>query len=86
MPSGTSRLDPDINGLQLFQGFCVSSGMSETAMCFRKRARDCRALAWSARNPADRSTLEEIAEELDEEANKIDAEEAEHSTDKTTGG
>lgn len=50
--------------------------MSEIAMSFRNRARDCRALAQRARHPADRSTLEEIADELDEEANKNDAEEA----------
>jgi hypothetical protein len=54
-------------------------------MAFRNRARDCRALAQGAREPADRSMLQVIADELEEEANKLDAEEAEHSEEKTTG-
>lgn len=39
---------------------------------FRDRARDCRALAKGARNPADAALLEEIADELEGEAEKID--------------
>jgi len=39
---------------------------------FRDRARDCRALAKGARNPADAALLKEIADELEAEADKID--------------
>ena len=42
------------------------------AQKFRDRARDCRALAKGARNAADAALLEELAEELDAEADKID--------------
>lgn len=42
------------------------------AQRFRDRARDCRALAKGARNPADAALLEEIAEELESEADKIE--------------
>jgi hypothetical protein len=40
---------------------------------FRDRARDCRNLAKSARSSIDAAMLEDIAAELDEEADKIDA-------------
>lgn len=42
------------------------------AQRFRDRARDCRTLAKSARDPADAALLGEIADELDAEADKID--------------
>jgi len=42
------------------------------AQKFRDRARDCRALAKAARNPADAALLAEIADELDSEAAKIE--------------
>jgi hypothetical protein len=47
--------------------------MGDDAMRFRDRARDCRALAKSARNQTDAAMLEEIAEELDAEARRIAA-------------
>ena len=49
--------------------------MSDDAKRFRDRALDCRNLAKSARAPIDAALLEEIAEELDEEARKIEEEE-----------
>ena len=52
----------------------VSARMPEDAKHFRDRARDCRALAKGARYGADAAMLEEIAEELDDEARKIEAE------------
>jgi len=42
-------------------------------MRFRDRARDCRALAKSARTKEDAALLEEIAAELDAEADKTEA-------------
>ena len=45
----------------------------EQAMRFRDRARDCRALAKSARTKEDAALLEEIAAELDAEADKTEA-------------
>jgi hypothetical protein len=42
------------------------------AQKFRDRARDCRTLAKTARNPEDSALLEEIAGELEAEADKID--------------
>ena len=48
--------------------------MPDDAKHFRDRARDCRALAKGARNGDDAAMLEEIAEELDDEARKIEAE------------
>ncbi|NUQ18054.1 MAG: hypothetical protein HOP95_06315 [Sphingomonas sp.] len=39
---------------------------------FRERARDCRALAKGARNRADAALLNEIADDLDAEADKSD--------------
>jgi len=41
---------------------------------FRDRATDCRNLASSARTEVDRSVLENLAAELDAEADKIEAE------------
>ena len=48
--------------------------MSEDAQRFRGRAADCRKLARTARDVRDREMLNEIANELDEEAGKIEAE------------
>jgi hypothetical protein len=50
--------------------------MSADAKRFRDRAIDCRAVAKGTRSAIDAALLEEIAAELDEEAKKIDAEEA----------
>lgn len=47
--------------------------MPDDAKHFRDRARDCRALAKSARHKIDADMLEEIAEELDEAADEIEA-------------
>jgi hypothetical protein len=47
--------------------------MPDDAQRYRNRARDCRALAKSARSEVDAAMLEEIAEELDDEARKIEA-------------
>ena len=49
--------------------------MKTTAQGFRARAKDCRNLAKGARHIADRVMLEEIAEDLDAEADRMDAEE-----------
>jgi hypothetical protein len=49
--------------------------MSEDAERFRNRAKDCRRLAANARDEDARRTLTELAAELDEEADKIEAEE-----------
>jgi len=46
-------------------------GMSDDAKRFRNRAIDCRALAAGACSESDRIMLEEIAEELDEEAERL---------------
>ena len=59
--------------------------MSQDAKRFRDRAQDCRNLAKSARHPSDAAMLEDIAEELDQEARNIQAEEAGRSdSDKST--
>ena len=50
------------------------NNMSE-AQRFRDRAVDCRALAQGARTQADKVVLEELAAELDAEAERIEAEE-----------
>ena len=50
-----------------------SGTMPDDAKHFRDRAIDCRALAKSARNSCDAAMLEEIAEELDDEARRIEA-------------
>lgn len=57
-PSGVIRLMPVPN---------------DDASRFRSRAIDCRALAKSARTTVDAAMLEEIADELDEEARRIEA-------------
>jgi hypothetical protein len=49
--------------------------MSEDAKRFRQRAVDCRAIASGTKNQADATLLEEMADELDAEADKIDSEE-----------
>ena len=50
--------------------------MGEDASRFRERARQCRQLAKDARDDEARKTLNEMGDELDEEADRIDAEEA----------
>lgn len=49
--------------------------MSDQATRFRDHAQDCRALAKYAANEVDAAMLEEMADELDAEAAKIDTEE-----------
>lgn len=51
--------------------------MPDDAKRFRDRAMDCRNLAKAAHNQDDREMLEEIAEELADEARKIEAERVE---------
>lgn len=53
-----------------------SVGMSEDAERFRMRARECRELASKARVEEVRKHLLSLADELDEEAGKIDSDEA----------
>jgi hypothetical protein len=48
--------------------------MSDDAKRFRNRATDCRALAKSARSEDDAAMLEEIADDLDDEARKLESE------------
>lgn len=48
--------------------------IKQTSQGFRDRAKDCRNLAKGSRHVADRIMLEEIAEELDAEAKRMDAE------------
>lgn len=50
--------------------------MSENADRFRARAKDCRRLAEDATSDGDRQTLNEMAVELDEEADRLAEEEA----------
>ena len=47
--------------------------MGDDAKRFRDRAQDCRNLAKGARHQCDREMLEDIAAELEEEANKTEA-------------
>jgi hypothetical protein len=47
--------------------------MLDDAKRFRNRATDCRALAKSARSEIDAVMLEDIAAELEEEADRIEA-------------
>lgn len=49
--------------------------MTEDAARFRRRAHQCRHLAERARDEYSRDTLSQMARELEEEADKIDAEE-----------
>jgi hypothetical protein len=55
--------------------------MTSAASHFRDRARDCLNLSKGARNEADRIMLEEIAEDLEAEAKRIDAGEANTPSD-----
>ena len=50
--------------------------MTYNAQRFRDRARECRAIAEGMRDEAGAAMLEELADELDEEAGKIEAEDA----------
>lgn len=50
--------------------------MSVIAERFRNRAKDCRRLAKDATSDEDRRTLNKMAVELDEEADRLDEEEA----------
>jgi hypothetical protein len=50
--------------------------MAEDAERFRSRARHCRELAETARDEAARGQLVELAHDLEDEADKIEAEEA----------
>lgn len=47
--------------------------MGENASGFRERARQCRDLAANARDEESRRTLNRMADELEEEAGKLDA-------------
>ena len=55
--------------------------MSDESHSFRERAKQCRKLAKGARDDYQRQTLTKMADELDTEAHKIDAEEAAASLD-----
>jgi hypothetical protein len=48
--------------------------MSEDVERFRRRAAECRELGRKARDQRDRELLDDIAEELDEEARKMETE------------
>ena len=50
--------------------------MSSESDQFRNRAKQCRELAHGARDPRDRDQLNEMAKDLIDEADKMDAEEA----------
>ena len=52
--------------------------MGDTSKRFRDRARDCLNVPKGARHQCDRIILEEMAAELEDEANRIDAEETKH--------
>ena len=47
--------------------------MPEDVLRFRRQAADCRQLAKNARDARDRDLLNDIAEELDAEADRIEA-------------
>lgn len=49
--------------------------MGEDSQRFRQRAKQCRTLAKDARDAESRRTLNQMGEELDEEADRLDAEE-----------
>ena len=55
--------------------------MGEVSTRFRARATQCRTLADAAHDEESRRSLSEMAQELDDEADKIDAEEAVRSDD-----
>ena len=59
--------------------------MSPDAERFRQRARDCLNVAKGTHLLADRTVLEEMADELSAEADKIDAEEKAKSDQLQTG-
>jgi hypothetical protein len=48
--------------------------MNDTAQRFRKRARECRRMAEEVREPDWLNTLLKLAKELEDEADKIEAE------------
>jgi len=50
--------------------------MGEDSQRFRARARHCRILAEDAHDGESRRTLDQMGDELDEEADRLDAEEA----------
>jgi hypothetical protein len=56
--------------------------MSDDADRFRKRAKECRRLAGDARDEETRAQLSQMAKELEEEADKIEAEERARSASK----
>jgi len=58
--------------------------MSDDAARFRRRAEQCRDLAERARDEYSRSTLSQMAAELDDAADKIDAEEGGDEDDSPT--
>ena len=49
--------------------------MADDAARFRRRAQQCRELSERARDEYSRNTLSQMATELDEEADQLDAEE-----------
>lgn len=53
--------------------------MPDDAQRFRERAINCRAVAQGTRNQTDSALLEDMAAELDAEADRIDQEEAERA-------
>ena len=62
-----------------YVGFC---SVGEEASRFRDRAIQCRMLADAARDAGSRLELSEMAQELDEEADRIEAEEADRQTER----
>lgn len=56
--------------------------MGDESTRFRNRARQCRVLAVDARDRESRQTLNDMAEDLDAEAAKIDEEEEEKARGK----
>jgi len=58
--------------------------MSDDAARFRRRAEQCRDLAERARDEYSRSTLSQMAAELDDAADKIDAEQGGDEDDSPT--
>ena len=53
-----------------------SSGMGDDADRFRKRAEECRRIAANAKDEEWRKSLLDLARDLDEEADRIDREQA----------
>jgi hypothetical protein len=54
--------------------------MSDEAKRFRQRAYDCRQLAKGARDRRDQRLLEDIADDLEVEADKMDDEDGDEAT------